>query len=41
MPEEIQTLQTDFTVRGFPENAARPTIIWFKLAREEIRKKIR
>ena len=39
MPEKIQTLQTDFTVRGFPENAARPTIIWFKLAREEIRKK--
>ena len=39
MPEEIQTLQTDFTVRGFPVNADCPTIDWFKLAREEIRKK--
>lgn len=39
IPEEIQTLQTDFTVRGFPENVDCSTITWFKLAREEIRKK--
>ena len=39
MPEEIQTLQTDFTVRGFPENVDCSTIAWFKLAREEIREK--
>ena len=39
MPEEIQTLQTDFTVRGFPENTNCSTIAWFKLAREEIQKK--
>ena len=39
IPEEIQTLQTDFTVRGFPENTDCSTITWFKLARERIREK--
>jgi uncharacterized protein (TIGR04255 family) len=39
IPEEIQTLQTDFTMRGFPENLDCSTMTWFKLAREEIRKK--
>lgn len=39
MPEESQTLQTDFTIRGFPENTNYTMIEWFKLAREQIRKK--
>lgn len=39
MPEESQTLQTDFTLRGFPENTDYTMIDWFKSAREQIRKK--
>ena len=39
MPEESQTLQTDFTMRGFPENANYTMIDWFKAARELIREK--
>ncbi len=39
MPEESQTLQTDFTMRGFPENANYTMIDWFKAAREQIREK--
>ena len=39
MPEESQTLQTDFTMRGFPENANCTMIDWFKAAREQIREK--
>ena len=39
MPDQRQTLQTDFTVRGFPENAAYPMEMWFKEARDEIREK--
>ena len=39
LPEELQTLQTDFTVRGFPENAEDTMITWFKSARDHIREK--
>lgn len=39
MPEESQTLQTDFTMRGFPENTDDTMIDWFKAAREQIREK--
>ena len=39
LPEELQTLQTDFTVRGFPENAEDTMITWFKSARGHIREK--
>ena len=39
LPEELQTLQTDFTVRGFPENAEDTMITWFKSARNHIREK--
>ena len=39
MPEEIHTLQTDFTLRGFPENSDYTMIDWFKSAREQIREK--
>ena len=39
MPEQTQTLQTDFTVRGFPENAEDTVITWFKSARGHIRAK--
>ena len=40
MPEQRQTLQTDFTVRGFPENAKYDMMItWFKGARDRIREK--
>ncbi len=39
MPEENQTLQTDFTLRGFPENTDCTMIDWFKSAREQIREK--
>jgi len=34
-----QTLQTDFTVRGFPENTESEMIAWFKSARGEILEK--
>ena len=36
MPEQRQTLQTDFTVRGFPENTESEMITWFKSARDQI-----
>ena len=39
MPEQTQTLQTDFTVRGFPENAEDTMITWFKSARDKIRER--
>ena len=39
MPEQRQTLQTDFTVRGFPENSEDTMITWFKSARDHIREK--
>ena len=39
IPEENQTLQTDFTMRGFPENTDYTMIDWFKSAREQIREK--
>ena len=39
IPEQTQTLQTDFTVRGFPENAEDTMITWFKSARGHIRAK--
>lgn len=39
LPEELQTLQTDFTVRGFPENAEDTMITWLKSARNHIREK--
>lgn len=39
LPEERHTLQTDFTVRGFPENAEDTMITWFKSARDHIREK--
>lgn len=39
MPEQWHTLQTDFTVRGFPENPEVPMETWFKSARDRIREK--
>ena len=39
LPEQTHTLQTDFTVRGFPENAEDTMITWFKSARGHIREK--
>ncbi len=39
MPEQTQTLQTDFTVRGFPEGTEDAVIAWFKSARDQIREK--
>ena len=39
MPEQRQTLQTDFTVRGFSENPEFPMPVWFKSARDRIREK--
>ena len=40
MPEKQQTLQTDFTVRGFPEDVKYDSmIIWFKAARDQIRER--
>lgn len=39
MPEQTPTLQTDFTVRGFPENAEDTMITWFKSARNKIRER--
>ena len=40
MPEQRQTLQTDFTMRGFPENVEYCAMIaWFKAARNQIREK--
>ena len=39
LPEQRQTLQTDFTVRGFPENTKSEMITWFKSAREHILEK--
>ena len=39
MPEQRQTLQTDFTIRGFPENSEYTMKAWFKSARDRIRDK--
>lgn len=40
IPQQQQTLQTDFTMRGFPENAEYDKMIaWFKAARNRIREK--
>ena len=39
MPEQRQTLQTDFTVRGFPENTEFEMSMWFKSAHNQIREK--
>ena len=40
MPEKQKTLQTEFTLRGFPENVEHDTMIaWFKSAHGEICKK--
>lgn len=39
MPEQLHTLQTDFTMRGLPENTALPMEMWFKAARDQIREK--
>lgn len=39
IPEEIQTLQTDFTMRGFPENADYTMIDWFQSAHDLIQEK--
>ena len=40
MPEQRQTLQTDFTMRGFPNNSEYDAMIaWFKAARDQIREK--
>lgn len=39
IPEEKQTLQTDFTMRGFPEDSDCTMKDWFELAREQIRQK--
>lgn len=39
MPEQWHTLQTDFTVRGFPESTEFPMETWFKSARDRIREK--
>ncbi len=39
MPQQQQTLQTDFTMRGFPENAEYAMGAWFKSARDRISEK--
>lgn len=39
MPEVSQTLQTDFTLRGFPDNADCTMIDWLKSAHEQIQVK--
>ena len=39
MPEQTPILQTDFTVRGFPEGTEDAVIEWFKSARDHIRAK--
>ena len=40
MPEERKTLQTDFTMRGFPDTSEYDAMIaWFKAARDQISKK--
>lgn len=38
-PEQWQTLQTDFTARGFPENTESEMSMWFKSAHDQIREK--
>ena len=37
--DQRQTLQTDFTMRGFPQNAEHAMPAWFKWARDRIREK--
>ena len=40
MPEQQQTLQTDFTMRGFPKNTEYDAMIaWFNAARARMREK--
>ena len=39
MPEQQPTLQTDFTMRGFPKNTRYPIEMWFKSAHDHIREK--
>lgn len=39
IPEQTPTLQTGFTVRGFPENAEDTMRMWFKSARDKIRER--
>ena len=39
MPDQRQTLQTDFTMRGFPANTAHPMGMWFKAAHDQIQEK--
>lgn len=39
MPEQKHTMQTDFTVRGFPEQSEYRMEWWFKSARDQIRDK--
>ena len=39
MPEQKQTLQTEFTMHGFSETAESPMPVWFKAARDRIREK--
>ncbi len=39
IPERKQTLQTDLTMRGFPENKEDAMETWFKLSRDRIREK--
>lgn len=41
MPEKIHTLQTDFTLRGFPENVDYEIASWFRLAHDYIIAKFR
>ena len=36
LPDQRQTLQTDFTMRGFSESAESEMIMWFKSAHEQI-----
>lgn len=38
-PEQQQTLQTDFTARGFSENTESEMNMWFELAHDQIREK--
>ena len=39
IPDQRQTLQTDFTMRGFPKNKGDAMVAWFESARDEIREK--
>ena len=39
IPDQRQTLQTDFTMRGFPDSREYPMEMWFRSARDHIREK--